>query len=190
MRTVGCLLLSKIGKAFLVSHSIGAIHPILLSNDCPALVVGSVNLEPGNVPFQSYVGNASSPVGRSAARPYGLTVTQLTYDPPVSSASDLKTYTDGVDTPAKRSCILQQKPARKLPQIAKVPYVALTGEASPHATYDQCVIQFLTQAGVKADWIKLADKGIRGNGHFGYLEKNNLDIARVVEGWIEQHTGK
>ncbi|KAG9745114.1 alpha/beta-hydrolase, partial [Aureobasidium melanogenum] len=47
MRSSGCQLLSLIGPSFLISHSIGALHPLLLSNDCPSLVAGNVNLEPG-----------------------------------------------------------------------------------------------------------------------------------------------
>jgi hypothetical protein len=30
----------------------------------------------------------------------------------------------------------------------------------------------------------LQDKGIRGNGHMVMIEKNNLDIARVVDEWV------
>ena len=131
MRAAGCALLSLIGRSFLVSHSIGATHPILLSDECPSLVAGNVNLEPATLPFQSSI-------SRTAARPFGLTVTNLHYDPPISSSSELVTVTVGDDTPAKRSCILQSNSTanytlHKLPNVAKVPYVAFTGEASPHA---------------------------------------------------------
>jgi hypothetical protein len=185
MRSSGCQLLSLIGSSFLVSHSIGALHPILLSNDCPDLVAGNINLEPATIPFQSYTGNSTSSVGRTSARPWGLTNTPITYSPAANSSSDLSTETVGTDTPALRSCIMQTEPARQLPEIAKVPYVALTGSASPHITYDQCVIDYLIQAGVAAEWIKLGDKGIYGNGHFGYLELNSAEIAAVVHEWIQ-----
>jgi hypothetical protein len=140
MRAAGCELLGLIGRSFLVSHSIGAIHPILLSDECPRLVAGNVNLEPGNIPFQSYVGNATSSVGRTSARPFGLTATNLNYNPPISNYSELITVTVGEDTPSKRSCILQStadgNTIHTLPNLAKIPYVAFTGEASPHATYE------------------------------------------------------
>jgi hypothetical protein len=61
----------------------------------------------------------------------------------------------------------------------------LTGEASVHVTYDHCVIDFLKQAGGKPEWIKLANWGIKGNGHFLHVEKNNLKIAGLVEAWIQ-----
>lgn len=57
MRASGCKMLQMIGKpSFLVSHSIGATHPILLSNDCPEYVAGSINLDPATTPFGTYVG--------------------------------------------------------------------------------------------------------------------------------------
>ncbi|KAI4137091.1 MAG: hypothetical protein LQ341_005281 [Variospora aurantia] len=186
MRASGCKLLSLIGRSYLISHSIGALHPILLSNDCPALVAGNINLEPTTIPFQSYLGNATSSAGRTPNRPWGLTNTRITYDPPAASSSELRTVDNETDTPALRSCIYQAEPARRLPEIAKVKYVALTGEASPHITYDQCVVNYLRQAGVKAEWIKLGEIGIRGNGHFGFLEENNGEIAKVVARWIKR----
>lgn len=95
--------------------------------------------------------------------------------------------TVGDDTPERRSCILQANgTVHTLPNVARVPYVAFTGQASPHATYDHCVIEYLVQAGVMPEWIKLADVGVYGNAHFGFLEKNNKEIFQVVEGWIQK----
>lgn len=189
MRASGCELVRLIRPSFLISHSIGAVHPIVISDECPSLVAGNVNLEAGNIPFQSYVGNATSSVGRTAARPFGLTVTNLNYDPPISNYTDLITETVGEDTPSLRSCIQQSNSTANytihtLPSVAKVPYVLFTGEASPHATYDHCVILYLNQVGVATDWIKLADVGVTGNGHFGYIELNSAKYFKVVEEWI------
>ncbi len=141
MRIAGCDLLSRIGPSFLVSHSFGAQFAIVLSDQCPELVKGSVNVEPGNIPFQSLIGNATVPfVGRSSARPWGFTVGPVKYDPPAAAATDIQTVTVGPDTPGNRSCVAQAEPARKLPNVAKVPYLALTGEASVHITYDHCAL--------------------------------------------------
>jgi hypothetical protein len=189
MRYSGCDLLSLIGPSFLISHSIGAVWPILMSDECPSLVAGNIALEPGNIPFESYYGNATSTVGSISDRPWGLTYNPLKFDPPANSSDDLVTETVGVDTPANRSCILQAAPARQLPNLIGIPYVAVTGEASPHATYDHCVIEFLNQAGVATDWIQLGEIGIHGNAHFMALEKNNLDIAVVVDEWIAKQVG-
>ncbi|KAI4236486.1 MAG: hypothetical protein LQ349_002513 [Xanthoria aureola] len=171
MRNAGCKLLSIIGKSFLISHSIGALHPILLSDQCPDLIQGNLNLEPTTIPFES-----------------GLANTPLTYLPAAARAEDLKTVRVGPDSPANRSCLLQADPPRPLPNINRVPYVALTGEASQHATYDHCIIDYLRQAGGNPEWIKLADIGIKGNGHFGFVEKNSKDIAGVAERWFREHS--
>lgn len=40
---------------------------------------------------------------------------------------------------------------RTLPNIASVPYVALTGASSQHVTYDHCVIAYLRQTGGNPD---------------------------------------
>jgi hypothetical protein len=56
-------------------------------------------------------------------------------------------------------------------------------EASFHAIYGHCTAKYLTQAGTKTEFVRLQDKGIRGNGHVVMIEKNNLDIAHVVDEW-------
>ena len=45
----------------------------------------------------------------------------------------------------------------------------------------------MNQAGVEVSYLKLADIGIHGNGYFSFLEKNNLNIAKVVNERIVQH---
>jgi hypothetical protein len=37
---------------------------------------------------------------------------------------------------------------------------------------------------VKTEHIRLQDKGIRGNGHMVMIEKNNLEIAHLVDEWV------
>ncbi|KAL8870584.1 MAG: hypothetical protein Q9174_003404 [Haloplaca sp. 1 TL-2023] len=128
MRKAGCELLSIIGKSFLISHSIGALHPILLSDECPDLIQGNLNLEPTTIPFESLLGNFDSPNrGRTPALKWGLANTPLTYSPPAAAPEELKTVMVGEDTLANRSCTLQADPPRSLPNIVRVPYVALTG---------------------------------------------------------------
>ncbi|KAJ0110029.1 hypothetical protein J7T55_014832 [Diaporthe amygdali] len=186
MRAAGCKLLSLIGESFLLGHSAGATYSALMSDECPERVRATINLEPGNIPFQSLIGNSTVPsVGRTRSRPWGLTNTRITYEPPVANVTeDLITVEVGQDTPAHRSCFVQSNNTvvRSLPQIAKVPYVMFTAANSPHITYDHCFISYLQQAGVKdVTWVKFGDLGITGNGHFFFLEENNMELAAVVE---------
>ena len=103
------------------------------------------------------------------------------------AASDLAIVQQGApDGPDLVRCWLQRAPARSLPRLQKLPILILTAEASYHAPYDHCTVKYLDQAGVRATWIKLADAGIRGNGHMMMLEKNNLEIAGVMSKWLEK----
>ncbi len=52
--------------------------------------------------------------------------------------------------------------------------------------YDHCTLKYLEQAGVRPMFIKLADIGIRGNGHMMMLEKNNMEIAAVISRWLDK----
>jgi hypothetical protein len=63
---------------------------------------------------------------------------------------------------------------------------AASAEASFGAPTAHCNAAFLKQAGVPVDFIRLADIGIRGNGHFLMLEKNNLEIAAVIADWLDR----
>ena len=62
----------------------------------------------------------------------------------------------------------------------------MSAEASFGAPTAHCNAAFLKQAGVPVDFIRLADIGIRGNGHFLMLEKNNLEIAAVIADWLDR----
>ena len=45
---------------------------------------------------------------------------------------------------------------------------------------------YLTQAGVRNDFVRLPNLGIRGNGHMMMLEKNSDEIAGVIERWLKK----
>jgi pimeloyl-ACP methyl ester carboxylesterase len=84
-------------------------------------------------------------------------------------------------------CWLQPEPARQLPNLQQMPIVIVVSEASYHAPYDHCTSRYLRQAGVRHEFVRLADVGIRGNGHMMMLEKNNLAIAEWLERWASEH---
>jgi pimeloyl-ACP methyl ester carboxylesterase len=51
---------------------------------------------------------------------------------------------------------------------------------------DGATAQWLADAGAKADFIYLGDRGISGNGHMVMLEDNSDDIAAIILDWLEQ----
>ena len=62
----------------------------------------------------------------------------------------------------------------------------MTSEASYHAPYDHCTVKYLHQAGVRASWIKLADRGVHGNSHVMMMEKNSKQIAQIIIAWADK----
>jgi len=93
------------------------------------------------------------------------------------------------DGPDLAKCWLQKEPARQLPNLQKMPILVLTAEASYHAPYDHCTVNYLRQAGVKPTYIRLADIGIKGNSHVMMQEKNNKEIAAVIYQWLDKALG-
>ena len=65
----------------------------------------------------------------------------------------------------------------------------VTAEASYHAVYDHCTVAFLRQGGVEVEFLELGEVGIRGNGHFMFMELNNLVVAERVEDWVGKCAG-
>lgn len=148
-----------------------------------------VALEPEGPPFENYAGPPFDPAYiRPAAnrnRPYGLTLLPIAYDPPIGSNASLLVR-ENVSAPNSNvsSCLRQAEPARRLVNIASVPVLFVTAEASYHAVYDYCTVAFLRQAGVEVEYLDLGEAGIHGNGHFMFLELNNLLIAEKVSTWL------
>ncbi|MCB4805958.1 pimeloyl-ACP methyl ester carboxylesterase [Methylobacterium brachiatum] len=192
-------LLEKIGPAILLTHGQGALFGWAASDARPDLVKAHVSVEPNGPPFFDVQFRGGKEFweksGDGRARAYGLTRMPLTFEPPVKAPEDLVVaqQAKGTDKAADKGadgqirCWLQAEPARTLPNLAKVPAVVVTAEASFHATYDACTVAFLTQAGAKPDAIRLADRGLRGNGHMVMLETNSDAVADLVAGWIGSH---
>ena len=119
------------------------------------------------------------------ARAWGPTDVPITYDPPVKDPSEIAVVRDAeADGPDLFVCWMQKAPARQLINLKNVPVMIMAAEASYHQAYDHCTAKYLNQAGVKTEYIRLQDKGVHGNGHMVMIEKNNLDIAHVIDEWV------
>lgn len=179
MRAAGTCLLDRIGPVILITHSQGGTHGWLWADARPNLVKAIVAIEPAGPPFQSTI------VKDPTVKPYGITDVPLSYDPPVYQTQDGRPLQTQEHLNANgRKYILQQEPARRLTNLLKIPVLLETGEASSHAAYDEFTVRFLRQAGVNVEHLKLADRGIHGNGHLQFLETNNLEIIELLEKWI------
>jgi len=181
-------LLERIGPAVLLTHSQSGTFGWPVADARPDLVKAIVAVEPNGPPFFA-VENVPAPEwfrdAPAAVNVWGITAMPLTYDPPAARPADLAaSREERPDGPDLVRCWLQRAPARRLPKLAGVPTLVLTGEASYHAPYDHCTVKYLQQAGVRPTWVRLAAVGIRGNGHMMMLEKNNHEIAALIARWL------
>jgi pimeloyl-ACP methyl ester carboxylesterase len=175
----GTALLDRIGPAVLMTHSQSGTFGWLLGDARPALVKAVVALEPAGPPFEN------SLISPGPGRAWGVADLPLAYDPPVASPGDLAIEQQAEpDHPDLVRCWQQKAPARRLLNLAGLPVLIVTGEASYHAAYDHCTAKYLAAAGVNVDFRRLEDCGIRGNGHMLMLEKNSQEIAALVADWL------
>ncbi|KAI0885494.1 alpha/beta-hydrolase [Annulohypoxylon maeteangense] len=181
-------LLDRIGKpAILVGHSAGGSIPWLVADIRPSLVKMIVAIEPVGPPF-SKMGIMPGPGAQ-----YGITMAPITYDPPVTDpATDFAKVEVQAPGPNLTSCTLQAEspPPRQLVNLKDVRVLVVTSQASYHAQYDWGVARFLRQAGVaKSEYMRLAEKGIYGNGHMMMMEKNSDEVAAEIVRWIDGAIG-
>ena len=180
MLSAGAGLLEKIGPAFLIAHSQAGALAWLLADARPSLVEGIVALEPTGPPFRDVLDRGQ------AERSWGLTSSPLTYEPPVTQDEPLEFEQETApDEPGLAACWRQRGDARQFVHLAEIPVLLVTGEASYHAAYDHCTVQYLQAAGVAAEHCELGKVGIRGNGHMMMMELNNLEIASVIGDWLK-----
>jgi pimeloyl-ACP methyl ester carboxylesterase len=158
-------LLDKIGPAILLTHSASGPVGWLVADRRPGLVKAIVAIEPMGPPF------ADIPNIGSLA--WGLTAVPLSWEPRVASPDELRRATPG---------------AYRLPALAGLPIVAVTGEASAFAAASKPAIEQLKAAGSEAELLHLPDHGVFGNGHGLIYEKNSDEALAPVLAWLERNT--
>jgi pimeloyl-ACP methyl ester carboxylesterase len=174
----GAALLDKIGPAIVLTHSQSGTYGWLIADARPQLVKAVVAIEPSGPPFEATI------IATGKARAWGPTDIPITYDPPVKDPSEIAVEREPVEAPDLFACWMQKGPARQLVNLKNIPAMVMAAEASYHQVYDHCTVKYLNQAGMKTEYIRLQDKGIHGNGHMVMIEKNNLDIAKVIDDWV------
>jgi len=186
-RDAGIALLDRIGPAILLVHSQSGAFAWPIADARPKLVKAIVAVEPNGPPVHEtdFKGAPDWFADIGPRKTSGLGMVPLKYDPPLQPGEELTFVQQAKpDAPGLVRGWLQREPARKLPNLAGIPMLTLVAEASYHAAYDHCTAAYLTQAGVPNTFVRLADIGIRGNGHMMMLEKNSDEIAAVIEGWL------
>jgi pimeloyl-ACP methyl ester carboxylesterase len=181
-------LLDKIGPAIVLIHSQSGAFVWPIADARPLLVKAIVAVEPSGPPVHDVVFKGAPDYFQDGplTKHWGLTDVPLTYEG-VSDASQLSfEIQEKPDRTDLMRCWRQKAPAHELTKLKGIPTAIFTSEASYHASYDHCTSAYLTQAGVRHDFIRLPDKGIHGNGHMMMLEKNNLEIAALIADWVNR----
>jgi pimeloyl-ACP methyl ester carboxylesterase len=185
-------LLDKIGPSILLTHSQSGAFIWPVTDARPNLVKANIAVEPNGPPVHEleFKGAPDWFADNPREKAFGLGEVPIVYDPPLALNEKLAfVRQEKADKDDLARCWLQKEPARKLPNIAKVPLLIVASEASYHAAYDHCTAAYLTQAGVKNTFMRLGERGIHGNGHMMMLEKNNQTIARLMADWVERAIG-
>ena len=173
-RQAGADLLDKIGPAIIMTHSAGGPFGLLVAEARPNLVKATVIIE-----------GAGS--GFAGGNRWGMSSIPVTYDPPVSDPSTIRTKWVPGTEPGIAGYFLQEEPARKLPNLKNTKVLFVTAEASFASPGNPGGAAFLKQAGVVAEELRLASLGIMGNGHMMMAEKNSREVLQPLIDWMTKH---
>jgi len=146
-------------------------------------VKGLIQIEPSGPPF-----TFRPPIGSGPAFKFGLTDLAIEYEPSAGvNATNLETVIEPAIDANHTECIMQKAPAKQLTNLAKIPELIVSAEASYQAPFTYCTVNYLEQVGVDVEFADLGKEGIHGNAHFLFIEKNNIEIAERVYEWLKKH---
>jgi hypothetical protein len=117
-----------------------------------------------------------------------LTAAPITFDPPVSKLEDFRLVDvkppEDSPLPIASPYRLQAEPVHQWKNVRGKKAAWVTSE---HGAGGSPVAQvaFLKQMGVDATMLRLRDYGINGNGNLMLMEKNNHEIYRVMQDWLD-----
>lgn len=171
----------------LLTHSQGGSFGWLVADARPNLVKAIVTLEPAAPPIRG-VDTAKVAYNQGGGLSWGVANNPIAYEPAISDAKELQTVLETQAPSAdKVPCYVQQEPARKLKNLQNIPVLLMSMDGSYHRQYDHCLAKWLTQAGVKTQYVEPESAGISGNGHMMMLEKNSVEIAKYIGNWLSQN---
>jgi pimeloyl-ACP methyl ester carboxylesterase len=73
--------------------------------------------------------------------------------------------------------------------LGDLPIAVVTAESSGHGAADRQTADYLRRCGARVTEMRLAELGIRGNGHAMMLERNNDEIVTAITNWISGTLG-
>ena len=181
-------LLDMIGTpVILLTHSQGGWFGWNIADERPELVRTIVTLEPAAPPIRG-VDTSNVVYRESGGLAWGIGNTPITYDPPASDPSELQVELQTeAEGPGLVPCYQQVEPARQLVNLTDIPVLFMNGEGGYHRIFDHCLSNWLNQAGVETEYVRMEDVGLPGNGHMMMLELNSKEIAEYIHSWLEEN---
>jgi pimeloyl-ACP methyl ester carboxylesterase len=172
-------LLELVGPAVLVAHSAGGPGAFAAVDARPEKVAALIAIETVGPPFHR---------GESGGLDlrWGVSTAPIAFDPPVADPAELELVTEVNPEFGSVPITLQVEPARRLVNLARTPIAVVSGEASPFLAFDRHLVEFLRQGGCDVELLRLAELGVRGNGHGMMLERNNDEVLDVLAQWVHR----
>ncbi|MBV8522510.1 MAG: alpha/beta fold hydrolase [Acetobacteraceae bacterium] len=188
----GAALIDKIGPAIVLGRSQSGIYPFHYADVRPGQVKAMIDIEGAapafNCPYppscQTYNG-----VPSTLTPLWGVTTQPITYSPPITDpVSQLVRVPNSAPAgPNEATCWRQGAPVHKLLNLQGIPTMVMVSQSSFAAQTEVCMHQYLEQAGVKNDLIRLQDVGLKGNGHLMNVELNSDQIAQFLIDWLASY---
>ncbi|MGC1887852.1 MAG: hypothetical protein WA709_17450 [Stellaceae bacterium] len=188
----GAALIDRIGPAIVLGRSQSGVYPFHYADVRPGQVKAMIDIEGAapafNCPYpptcQTYNGVPSTltPV-------WGATTAPITYSPAITDPSQLVRVPQSAPAgPNEATCWLQGAPVHTLPNLRGIPTMVMVSQSSFATQTEVCMHQFLEQAGVKNDFVRLEKEGLYGNGHLMNVELNSDQIAQFLIDWLGRHS--
>jgi len=181
-------LLDMIGSpVILLTHSQGGAFGWPVAQARPDLVKAIITVEPAAPPIRG-VNTTTLEYNPRGGLAYGVSGYPMEYDPPINDPSELQVELQPeAEGPGLVPCYRQVEPARQLANMSHIPVLFLNGEGGYHRIFDHCLANWLNQAGVSTQYVRMEDEGMPGNGHMMMLELNSKDIAEYMGRWLEEN---
>lgn len=140
-----------------MTHSASGSDGWLVADRHPKLVAAIVTVEP--------MGPAFAKTPGIGTLDWVLTAAQVTYGPPRAIPAEARSA-----DPA----------SLRIPALAGIPVAVVSGETSVQSKYAPKIVNFLKNAGAKAELLHLPNYGVLGNGHGLIYEKNSDQALQPV----------
>jgi pimeloyl-ACP methyl ester carboxylesterase len=182
----GMALIGRIGPAIVLGRSQSGPYPFHYADTNPGAIKAMIDIEGGAPAFNCYICQTYNGDPSTLTPVWGVTSRPITYSPPITDPSQLTRVPNTAPAAAGLATCWLQAPGsvHTLPNLIGIPTMIMVSESSFAAATEGCMHDYLTQAGVKNELVRLQRFGMYGNGHLMNVEKNSDQIAQFLIDWL------